>query len=124
MNARKKTKVLYFTQDGLLTDAQWDELNSIPGAQHRNASLVEADDALEPCDAVAGHGIPQAYRDAYPLVDDADDGDDDAADLDDTAPADMTVPQLRATLKAAGVEFEATAKKAELVQLLETHQGA
>lgn len=44
---RKKPHVLYFTEEANLTAEQQAELDSIPGARHRNAALVDLDAPLE-----------------------------------------------------------------------------
>lgn len=121
--ANKKNVVLYFTVDANPTEEDFAAMNSIPGARQRNASLINPDDKPEPCDAVAGPAIPEAYDHlprAKPVQVVADDkvvkGDGDAVD-----PEDLSVAELKAKLDEAGVEYKASAKKAELVALYEAN---
>lgn len=64
---KKKRVTLYFTNDSGLTDVDVAAMNSVPGgAFHRNASLVDEEAKLEPCDAVCGPAIPAQYAEAFP----------------------------------------------------------
>jgi hypothetical protein len=66
---KKKRVTLYFTEDSSLTDVDVAAMNSVPGgAFHRNASLVDVEAKLEPCDAVCGPAVPAQYAEAFPTV--------------------------------------------------------
>lgn len=118
--ASKKKVVLYFTPGSDITEEQAAEMERIPGARQRNASLIDPDEKPEPCDAVAGPAIPDSYADkpvAVPLVA-ADEEEAEESDADE-----MTAAELKAALKDAGVDIPSGAKKADLVLLYQEHVG-
>lgn len=66
---RSKTVTLYFTPDESITDEQIAEMESLPGARQRNASLISPEAPLEKADFVAGPAVPENYAAAYPRAD-------------------------------------------------------
>jgi hypothetical protein len=117
---RKKPHVLYFTPESGLTEEQQRELDAIPGARHRNAALVDSEQPLEKgVTGVAGPAVPDQYK-KFPYVEadlsDVEEEEEEEAPEGQDFEA-MSVPELKAALKAGGVEFPATAKKAALVAL-------
>lgn len=125
MKPAKKPHVLYFTPESSLTEEQERELNSIPGARHRNAALVLSDAPLEKgVTGVAGPAIPEAY-DHFPVIEgDPNFGADEEEEEEEAEGDDyeaMTVGQLKKLLDDAEVAYPATAKKAALVALCQEH---
>lgn len=140
----KKTIVLFFTVGSNPTDEEMAEMNTIPGARQRNASLIIPEAAPEKCDFVAGPAIPESYE-RFPhysaeaasaakpkrtKVDpetsasggavggEGDAGGKKPAKVD---PNELSNAELKAALTEAGVAFKGNASKAALVGLYEAN---
>ncbi len=115
--------MLYFTEEANLTPEQQAELDSIPGARHRNAALIDPEAPLEAgVTGVAGPAVPESYAHLPHIegnVEEAEEAEETEAEGDDYEA--MTVPQLKKILDEAEVEYPATAKKAALVALAQEH---
>lgn len=111
----RKTVTLYFTPESELTDEDVAAMDALPGARHRNASLVNSEAPLEDADYVAGPAVPEAYAEAYPAPGGQKRG-KAAAD-----PHRFTKAQLMQALDAKQVKYETDANKEALVALYVEH---
>src|SRR5690606_33112031 len=101
------------------------EMESLPGARQRNASLISPEAPLEKADFVAGPAVPENYAAAYPRAD-ADTARQRAQAAKAEASGTGTAPAPSAAPQGAGGEPPVdpeTLSKAELQAALDKVPG-